>query len=126
MIHDRIALGLKGGFFIPADASDEYCKMLVAEARVVKPNGRVMWLLLSRENHFLDCEMLSFACAWSLHLQNWPGRRDTRPAQREHGSETGEQAETAGELADAEETPKRRRRVPMPPKRRKKWSSTKW
>jgi phage terminase large subunit GpA-like protein len=85
-IYDRIDAGPtgQGVFWIAADASDDYCAQLVAEARTVTPAGRVLWMRLSRENHYLDCEMLGLACAHSLRLQHYAepipeGTRETRP-----------------------------------------------
>lgn len=69
-IHDRINLGEKGGFLLPRDVSDDYCRQLVAEARVVKPSGQVMWIAKG-PNHYLDCEMMQVGCAYSRRLQHF-------------------------------------------------------
>ncbi len=81
-IHDRVAVGNDGGFHISADTSDDYCKQMVSEARIVKPNGRVMWLLISRDNHYLDCEMMQVGCAYSLRLQHYSGSGGTEAPKR--------------------------------------------
>jgi phage terminase large subunit GpA-like protein len=104
-LHDRISLGNKGGFHLSADTTEDYCKQLVAEARVVKPNGRVMWLQLSRDNHYLDCEMMQIACAYSVRLQHLAARL---PAPAAEGSAQPEPSK------------------PKPVKRRRNWSSSKW
>ncbi len=81
-VHDRISKGallahkdenakVVGGFHLSSDTTDEYCKQLVAEARIVKPSGRVMWMVVSRQNHYLDCEMMQIACAYSQRLQHF-------------------------------------------------------
>jgi len=72
-IHDRIQLGAKGkGYYHRAsDTSEDYCKQLVAEARVVTAAGRATWVLISRANHYLDCEMMQVACAYSRRLQHY-------------------------------------------------------
>lgn len=69
-IHERIERDrdLSGQFHLPVDATDDYCKQVVAEARIVKPSGRVVWKILRKENHYLDCEMLGLACAHSLRV----------------------------------------------------------
>jgi phage terminase large subunit GpA-like protein len=55
-----------GRWWIPADATDDYCQQITAEARTVKPSGHVVWVRLRRENHFLDCEAGNAALAVSL------------------------------------------------------------
>jgi phage terminase large subunit GpA-like protein len=70
-VHDRISRGEGGGYHIPIDATDDYCQQLVAEARVVKPGGRIEWVLTQKQNHFLDCEQMQVACAYSLRLQHY-------------------------------------------------------
>jgi phage terminase large subunit GpA-like protein len=60
---------LPGGWFLPEDESDEYLKSMRSEARVVKPSGRAVWILLHPANHFWDCEVNALACAYSLNFQ---------------------------------------------------------
>ncbi len=57
-----------GGWFIPEDTSDEYCRQLVSESRIVKPNGRAEWKSIRKANHYLDCEMNAVAAAHILRL----------------------------------------------------------
>lgn len=70
-IHERIERepGLPGGFHLPEDVSDDYCKQLVSEARIVKPSGKVVWQRIFKDNHYFDCEVLQVAGAYSLNLQ---------------------------------------------------------
>jgi len=70
-IHERIERepGLPGGFHLPEDVSDDYCKQLVSEARIVKPSGKVVWQKIFKDNHYFDCEVLQVAGAYSLNLQ---------------------------------------------------------
>lgn len=70
-IHERIERDpdLPGGFHLAEDTSDDYCEQLISEARLVKPSGRVTWVQLRKDNHYLDCEMLALAAAHSLQLQ---------------------------------------------------------
>lgn len=60
--------GDPGSFHIPADASDDYCRQLTAERRIVKPSGRALWVRVRRENHYLDCEALAFAAAMRMKV----------------------------------------------------------
>ncbi|RMF84571.1 MAG: hypothetical protein D6744_02820, partial [Planctomycetota bacterium] len=59
----------EGGFYLHAEAGDDYCRHLVAEELVIKPGGKVQWVRRSRENHYLDCEVLAAAAAYSLNVQ---------------------------------------------------------
>lgn len=69
-IHERLERDrdLPGQWHLPTDATDDYCKQMVAEARIVKPSGRVVWKRIRKDNHYLDCEMLGLACAHSLRV----------------------------------------------------------
>ena len=49
-----------GGWWLPQDISDDYCKQLVAEQRSVKPSGKVVWVKVKQNNHFLDAEALAY------------------------------------------------------------------
>ncbi len=71
-VHERIERDpeLPGGFHLPEDASDDYCKQLISEARTVKPSGKVVWVKIYRDNHYFDCEVMQVAAAYSLGLQS--------------------------------------------------------
>lgn len=60
--------GEPGAWHLSADATDDYCRQLVAEQRIVKPSGGVYWARIRRENHFLDCEALNVAGAMMLQV----------------------------------------------------------
>lgn len=64
-VHGRLAWpdGEPGGWHLPQDIDEDYCKQIVAESRVIKPSGKAVWLRLSKENHKLDCEMMQAAAA---------------------------------------------------------------
>jgi phage terminase large subunit GpA-like protein len=66
-VHGRIGwpIDQPGAWHLPADATEDYCEQLVAEERVVKPNGAVKWIRTKKANHYLDCEVL---CAAAAHL----------------------------------------------------------
>ena len=68
-VHSRVELdpGDPNGWHLPEDTTDDYCKQIVAEAKVVKPSGKTVWVRLKKDNHFLDVEVLNIACARSLH-----------------------------------------------------------
>lgn len=52
-----------GGWWLPDDISDDYCKQIVAEQRSVKPSGKVIWVQIKKDNHYLDAEALAYLAA---------------------------------------------------------------
>ncbi len=62
--------GQPGGWHLPADIEDEYCKQVVSEVRRVLSSGKPKWDKIRRDNHFLDCEMMATAAAYILRLHN--------------------------------------------------------
>ena len=69
-IHERIERDreLSGQWHLPVDATEDYCRQLVAEVRVINPSGKISWVQLRPDNHYLDCEMMGLACAHSLQV----------------------------------------------------------
>jgi hypothetical protein len=69
-VHGRIRwpADKPGAWYLPSDTTDDYCKQIVAEARVKKPTGQPEWIARSRENHFLDCEALQAGLAHLLNV----------------------------------------------------------
>ena len=65
-VYDRIRRDIDepGAFFLPADASDEYCAQVVSEARKIGPGGKPQWIRRNRENHALDIEAMILAAAF--------------------------------------------------------------
>jgi phage terminase large subunit GpA-like protein len=61
-VHARITwpFDQPGGWWLPADVSEDYCKQIVAEQRVVSPSGSVRWIKVKKDNHYLDCEALAY------------------------------------------------------------------
>lgn len=55
--------------------SDDYCKQIVSESRVVLDSGRVEWTRLNKDNHFLDCEAMQGAASYLLNMQRAKERR---------------------------------------------------
>ncbi len=85
-----------GGWHLPEDVDEAYCRQIVAESRVVKPSGAVTWVRLHKDNHYLDCEMMQAAAAdlMQVHaLRPLPMETDPVPAaaprrrMRSHGVE---------------------------------------
>jgi phage terminase large subunit GpA-like protein len=70
-IHSRIRwpVGEIGGFHLNQDTDEDYCRQIVAEEVVTKPSGKRVWVLRSRDNHYLDCEVGALAAAMSLQVQ---------------------------------------------------------
>ncbi len=69
-VHERIRWepGTAGAWTIPADASEDYCKQIVSEARTLTETGQPVWKARSRENHFLDCEAMQEGLGHWLNL----------------------------------------------------------
>lgn len=55
-----------GAWHLPHDVTDDYCQQVTAEARTLKPSGRAVWIRVRKDNHFLDCEAINVAVAYSL------------------------------------------------------------
>jgi phage terminase large subunit GpA-like protein len=60
-----------GAFHVHEVVSEDYCKQLTSEARVVI-EGKPVWVKRSRNNHFLDCEALCAAIGYTLNVQRIP------------------------------------------------------
>ncbi|WP_246175656.1 terminase gpA endonuclease subunit [Bradyrhizobium paxllaeri] len=73
-LHERLAWphDQPGGFHLSADATDDYCKQLVSEVRVVAPSGKPEWVKVSRQNHFLDVEAMNEAAGHMIGAQKIP------------------------------------------------------
>jgi phage terminase large subunit GpA-like protein len=69
-VHRRVnwPAGQPGGWHLPEDVSDGYCRQIVSETRVVSRDGQARWEQRSRENHALDCEALAYAAAYMLGI----------------------------------------------------------
>lgn len=79
-VHERIrwAEDQPGAWHISADASDEYCRQVVSEARARRISGAHAWVRNSRENHYLDCEALAAAAAYLIGVQRISDKRPDR------------------------------------------------
>lgn len=49
-----------GGWWLPHDITEDYCKQIVSEGRVKKSSGKVVWIRHQKDNHFLDAEGLAY------------------------------------------------------------------
>lgn len=49
-----------GAWYLPSDIDEDYCKQIVAEQRVVKPSGKIEWIKVMNDNHYLDAEALAY------------------------------------------------------------------
>lgn len=67
----RTPSGVPGAFYVHDEVSEDYCKQLTSEARVVV-EGKPRWVKRSRHNHFLDCEALCAAIGYALNVQRIP------------------------------------------------------
>ncbi|MCF6200006.1 MAG: phage terminase large subunit family protein [Hyphomicrobiaceae bacterium] len=86
-VHERIRWpdDQPGSGLLPADISNDYCKQIVAEARIRRPNGAPQWIARSKENHFLDCEAMQAGMAHMLNMHligPLDEDRDTKPKRR--------------------------------------------
>lgn len=70
-----------GAWHVPSDVTDDYCQQVTAEARTVSPSGRVSWIRVRRDNHFLDCEAINVAVAHSLGVNRMRQRKAVEPQQ---------------------------------------------
>lgn len=70
-VHERVRWpgDQPGAWHLPRDIDDDYCRQIIAEARVRKPSGRHQWVARSKENHFLDCEAMQAAGSYLLNFQ---------------------------------------------------------
>ena len=87
----RTPLDVAGAFYVHEQVSEDYCRQLTSEARVVI-DGKPSWVKRSRHNHFLDCEALCAAIGYSLNVQRIP-----------EGTERTGAATPDKETADAED-----------------------
>lgn len=104
-VHERLRWphDQPGAWYLNNDVDEEYCRQLVAEARVTTPSGKPQWVQRSRENHYLDAEAMAAAAGYLLNVQHLRG--SSMPS-------TSKAAEPAEPAADAMPQPASR---PVPP-----------
>lgn len=112
-VHARLEWpkGEAGGWHLPSDVTDDYCQQITAEHRAVNPSGKVQWVRIRRENHFLDVEGMNVAAAHILRLHALPKPQEKAP-------DGAPAAESSSEPAPAAAKPQqpfvRRRPVTVP------------
>ena len=74
----RTPMGVPGAFYVHDEIDEDYCRQMTSEVRTLA-EGKPVWLRKSRRNHFLDCEAICEAMAFTLNVQRIPEgvRRDT-------------------------------------------------
>lgn len=82
-VHERIRWpdDEPGFWVLPEDTTDDYCKQIVSEARVRKPNGAPVWVQRSRENHYLDCESMQAGISHLISAHLLRTKRPTASAE---------------------------------------------
>lgn len=113
-IHSRFEwpIDQAGGYHLPTDATDDYCKQMTAEAKVRKgDDGGTEWKRLRKDNHYFDCEVLNVAAAHILQMHLLRPKKDE--------AETTEPEETAPDPAPQPPKPRPR------PQARRDWV-TRW
>lgn len=78
-----------GGYHLHRGTTDDYCRQLVAEQRVVKPSGLATWLRTHKDNHYLDCEALNALGAHILGVHSLPPPAPIEPAEPAPAVEAG-------------------------------------
>ncbi len=71
-VHERMVWphNEPGAWYLHEDVTEDYCRQLVAEARVLTPSGKPQWIERSRENHYLDAEAMAAAAGYMLNVHN--------------------------------------------------------
>ena len=71
-VYDRIQAAAQEGksvdWHIPKNATDEYLQQLLSEEKIIRPNGKTLWIRKRRANHALDCEGLQVCGAHMLNV----------------------------------------------------------
>jgi phage terminase large subunit GpA-like protein len=106
-VHERLRwpADQAGAWHLHSDVSEDYCRQLVAEARVMTPSGKPQWVQRSRENHYLDAEAMAAAAGYMLNVQHLRGGATSSPHATAQGAEP---------VVDAMPSPEPRP-VPPPP-----------
>jgi len=69
----RLPMDKPGAFLLPSNATEDYCRQVAAENRIIDPDtGKPEWIVRSSENHYLDAEALARAAAWLLNCHLIP------------------------------------------------------
>ncbi len=93
-----------GAWHLPHDASEDYCRQIVSEARVRLASGRVKWVRRSKENHYLDCEAMQCAAAHLINAGRIPAEPPVRKSPPPGTPFEHEMSDTAGDDRSEEMT----------------------
>ena len=74
LVHSRLRIPTDrpGALQIPMDATEDYARQLVSEVRIVTRGERPEWVVLRKDNHYLDAEALAAAGGYLLNTQRIP------------------------------------------------------
>jgi phage terminase large subunit GpA-like protein len=75
LVHSRVKTPIDqlGAFFLHEEADEEYARQVLSEVRVVEAGTpKAKWIKQRRDNHFLDCEAMAAAAAYSLNVHAIP------------------------------------------------------
>jgi phage terminase large subunit GpA-like protein len=81
-----LPLGSMGAFYPHSETTEDYCKHLTSEARVIE-GGKPKWVATSKDNHWLDTEAICEAMGYTLNVQRNPEMSRTERAEDERGEE---------------------------------------
>lgn len=117
-VHSRIRwpLDQPGGWHIPEDAEDGFCRQIVSEARLSKPGGGFTWTRLRPDNHYLDCEALAYGAAKMAGLDRV--HDDTPEPERQSGASSPASAAAEAPAPKPEPAPEP---TPEPPPPTEDW-----
>ena len=83
-VHERVRWpdGAPGAWHLHGETTDDYCRQIVAEARLITSSGAPNWVRRSRENHYLDVEAMNAALAWMLGAHRMPTAAEIEPVRQ--------------------------------------------
>ena len=109
-VHEKIRapLDAAGGWHLPEDVTEAYCRQVVSEARVRSASGGATWVRNTRENHALDVEALNVAAAWLVGVQRLrEGTTRPKPAYAAPGPAVASIPVTSSAAATGTDAPRR-------------------
>ena len=77
LVHSRLKTPIDepGALFLHSGDEveyEDYARQLVSEARILENGVKPRWVKRQKDNHFLDCEALAAAAAYTLNVQSIP------------------------------------------------------
>lgn len=67
----RTPMGAPGAWYVHEQVTEDYCRQITSEVRTIK-DGLPVWVQRARDNHYLDCEAICEAMAYTLNVQRIP------------------------------------------------------